>query len=366
MNILIEIGHPAHVHKLAPTIHILTGKGHKVIVVTKEIHSVTFLLKQKGIPFHVIGIKKDGLTGKGIMQLWYNLCCFILLKREKIDLMIGCVTASYMTRLTKVPSILLDDDDDEVEPLLVKYIHPYLTEILSPSALTGNRHRKDTIYYPGYHELAYLHPTWFTPDGSIIEEIGLKPGDSYFVVRFNAFKAHHDIGVHGLSIESKRRLIALLETAGTVFITSERNLDEEFKKYQLLLSPEKIHSLIYFATMLIGDSQTMTSEAAILGTPAVKCNTFAGKLAVPNELEQKYRLCYSFLPEESEAFFAKVDELLHVKDLKSRFVARKDNMLADKIDVTAFYVWFIENYPESAGIVQKNPGYMYTFGSLKL
>jgi len=105
------------------------------------------------------------------------------------------------------------------------------------------------------------------------------------LLRFNAFKAHHDIGAKGLSIENKRKLIAYLETKGKVYITSERNIDEEFKKYQLLLSPEKVHSLIYYATMLIGDSQTMTSEAAILGTPALKCNTFAGKLSVPNELE---------------------------------------------------------------------------------
>ena len=361
MNILIEIGHPAHVHKLAPTIKILTARNHKISVVTKEIPSVEFLLTKFEIPFKVIGVKKDSLPGKGIMQLWYNLRCFILLKQEKIDVMIGCVSASYMTRITKIPSILLDDDDDEVEPLLVKYIHPYITDILSPSALTGNRLRMDTIYYPGYHELAYLHPNRFTPDESIITEIGLKAGDPYFVVRFNAFKAHHDVGIHGLSIENKRKLIARLEAVGTVFITSERNLDEEFKKYQLLLSPEKIHSLIYYATMLIGDSQTMTSEAAILGTPAIKCNTFAGRLAIPNELENKYHLCYSFLPEESDKFFLKIDELLSIKDLKSEFIRRKEKLLKDKIDVTAFYVWFIENYPTSAHTLRENPEYQYTF-----
>jgi len=38
----------------------------------------------------------------------------------------------------------------------------------------------------------------------------------------------------------------------------------------------------------------MTSEAAMLGTPSLKLNSFAGKLSVPNELEQKYQLCYSF------------------------------------------------------------------------
>lgn len=265
MNILIEIGHPAHVHKLASTIKILRNKNNKIIVITKAIPSVEFLLTKFGIPYKVIGIKKDSLIGKGVMQLWYNLLCFFILKREKIDLIIGSVSASYMTRITKTPSVLFDDDDDEVEPLMVKYIHPYISNILSPSALTGNRLRKDTIYYSGYHELAYLHPTIFSPDETVVSDLGLKMGDPYFILRFNAFKAHHDIGVLGLSIENKRKLIKLLETKGKVFITSELNLDEEFKKYQLLLSPEKIHSLIYYATMLIGDSQTMTSEAAILG-----------------------------------------------------------------------------------------------------
>ena len=72
-------------------------------------------------------------------------------------------------------------------------------------------------------------------------------------------------------------------------------------------------------------------------------------------------MCYSFLPEDSEEFFAKIDELLQIKDLKSEFAVRKEKMMTDKIDVTAFYVWFFENYPLSAGIVRKNPEYMDSF-----
>ncbi len=30
-------------------------------------------------------------------------------------------------------------------------------------------------------------------------------------------------------------------------------------------------------------------------------------------------------------------------------------MLADKIDVTAFMVWFVENYPASVKVMQENP-----------
>ena len=99
--------------------------------------------------------------------------------------------------------------------------------------------------------------------------------------------------------------------------------------------------------MFVGDSQTMTSEAAVLGTPAVKCNSFAGRLAVPNELEQRYGLCYSFRPEQQEAFFAKIDELLSMPDLKAEWQTRRKKMLAEKIDYSAFLVWFLEHYPES-------------------
>lgn len=361
MNILVEISHPAHVYKLLATIKTLKERNHKIIVVTKDITSIKFLLTKFEIPFFVIGSKKDSLFGKGVMQLWYNLRCFLILKGEKIDLMIGSLTATYLTRITKVPSLLFDDDDDEVEPLMVKYVHPYITNILSPMALEGKRARKDTIYYSGYHELAYLHPNRFTPDPTILQEIGLKEGDPYFVMRFNVFKAHHDIGINGLSLENKRKIIALLEKKGKVFITTERNIDEEFKKYQLKLSPEKVHSLLYYATMLVGDSQTMTSEAAVLGTPAVRSNSFVGRIEYLEEEEHKYELTYGFLPTQGEAMIAKIEQLLAMPDLKSVWQQRRQKMLADMIDVSAFFVWFVENYPKSAKIMKDDPNFQRKF-----
>ena len=361
MNILIEIGHPAHVHKLAATMKILKNHHHKIVVVTKDIASIKFLLSKFDIPYKVIGAKKDSLIGKGIMQLWYNMRCLIILKHEKIDLIIGSLSAAYMTRMTKVPSVLFDDDDDEVEPLIVKYVHPYITNILSPTSLTRKRGRKDTIYYSGYHELAYLHPNRFTPDSSILAELGLKEGDPYFILRFNAFKAHHDIGIHGISIENKRILINILEKKGKVFITTERNMENEFKKYQLSLSPEKIHSLIYYATMLIGDSQTMTSEAAVLGTPSIRSNSFIGRISYLEEEEHTYGLTYGFLPDNFEAMKQKIECLLSIPNLKEIWQKKRQVMLNDKIDVTAFYVWIIENYPASVNMLKENPDYQYEF-----
>ena len=361
MNILVEISHPAHVYKLLATIKELSNKGHKVIVVTKKVNSITYLLSKFDVEFIILGSKKDSLLGKAIMQLWYNLRCLLLVKFKRVDLMIGSITAAFLTRITKIPSLLFDDDDDEVEPLIVKYVHPYISLILSPEALQGMRARKDTVYYAGYHELAYLHPNRFTPDPIVLNEIGLNEGDVYFILRFNVFKAHHDVGIEGLSIENKRKIISILEKKGKVFITTERNIDEEFKKYQLKLAPEKVHSLLYYATMFIGDSQTMTSEAAMLGTPSIRSNSFVDRIEYLEEEEHKYNLTYGFLPTDSDAMFLKLNELLNTPNLKEEWLKRRNVMLNDKIDVTAFYVWFIENYPESKSIMSENSDYQYKF-----
>ncbi len=360
MNVLIDIAHPAHVHFTRNVYFELIKRGHLVTVTVKDIPAARFLLNKYEIPYIYLGKKRDSLFGKVLMQFIYNLKIILLVLSKKIKIGVGTsLTIAQMSKFTRMESVILDDDDDDVEPLFVKYAHPHASVVLSPEGT--QRAVKSFIPYSGYHELAYLHPNRFTPDIKVLEEIGLSENDTYFVLRFNAFKAHHDIGAQGLSIENKRTLVQYLETIGKVFITTERNINEEFKKYQLVLSPEKVHSLIYYATMFIGDSQTMTSEAAVMGTPAVKCNSFAGLLSVPNELENKYGLCYSFLPSDADKFFEKIEELLNMEDLKAVFRQRAKKMLDDNIDVTAFWIWFIENYPTSTRIMKENPGYQYNF-----
>lgn len=360
MNILIDINHPAHVHLLRNVYKMLIEKGHGVLVAVKEIPAAMKLLDLYGVPYVNIGKKDDALGKKGLDQLVFDRRLLKLVREHHIDLGIGSsINIAHVSKLSKMKSIVLDDDDDEAEPLFVKFGHPFADAILTPSAI--KRKSSKAIYVNTYHELAYLHPNRFAPDPGVLRDAKIQEGESYFILRFNAFKAHHDIGAAGLSIENKRRLVNRLKAYGKVFITTERNIDDEFKPYQLTVSPEKVHSLMYYATMLIGDSQTMTSEAAVLGTPAVKCNSFAGRLAVPNELEQKYGLCYSFLPEQHEAFFAKIDELLVIPDLKGEWQSRRQRMLGDKIDYTEFLVWFVGNYPQSKKIAMEQPDFQIRF-----
>ena len=258
MRVLIDIGHPAHVHYYRNLAQELQKAGSEVFWSVKDIPVAKRLLEYYGFQYIVLPKKADGLFGKILKQLQYNTILWLFCYREKIDLAIGTsASVPHVSRISSVASIIFDDDDDDVQPLVTRYVTPFADVLLSPDALKGKRKRKDTIYYPGYHELAYLHPKRFTPDPKILDEVGLSPSDTFFIMRFNVFKAHHDVGVEGLSLEQKLELIKILEPHGKIFITTEREIEPELKAYQLRISPEKIHSLMAYATLFAGDSQTM-------------------------------------------------------------------------------------------------------------
>ena len=362
MKILIDIGHPAHVHLLRNMYHQLIQNGHVVCVTVKDIPIAKVLLEKYNIKYINIGKKRDSLLGKAITQLYYNYKILKFVIKNKIEIGIGTsITLTHISKLTKMKSILLDDDDDDVQPLFVKYAHPFANTILSPSSLTQNRKSKKTIFYSGFHELAYLHPKRFTPNIEVLNEIGLKKGDPFFIIRFNVFKAHHDVGVLGMSLEQKLKLVSVLKPHGKIFITTERNIEPELKRYQLLVEPDKVHSLLFYATMFLGDSQTMTSEAAILGTPAIRMNSFVGRIAYLEEEEHKYDLTYGFKTNEFKEMLEKIEHLLNTISLKQEWEIKRQNLLSDKIDVTAFLVWFVENYPNSNQIMKDKPNYQNRF-----
>jgi len=361
LNILIDIGHPGHVHLFRNLYFELRQRKHSVLVSTKDDPAITDLMRLFDIPFILLGKKKDSILGKVSDQINFNKQIWQIAKKENIKIGIGTsVSLAHVSRFSKMKSILLDDDDDEVQPLFVKYVHPFCDYLISPDVLKGKRKRKDTIYYPGLHELAYLHPYRFKPDIRVLKEIGLQQDDVFFVLRFNVFKAHHDKGAQGLSLDQKLQLIALLKPHGKIFITTERDIEPELKKFQLNLSPEKIHSLLKYAKLFIGDSQTMTSEAVVLGTPAIRCNSFANSISYLNEEEKKYGLTYAFLPERFNELIQKTRELLSTPNLKAKWAIKSQNLLNDKIDSTKFYLWLIENI-NSIGKVNFDKGFFKGF-----
>jgi predicted glycosyltransferase len=89
----------------------------------------------------------------------------------------------------------------------------------------------------------------------------------------------------------------------------------------------------------------MATEAALLGTPTIRCNKFVGSNDMSNftELEQRYHLMYNF--KTATESIHKATELIQLSGLKREWLAKRGNLLAEKVDITEYMVSFFENYP---------------------
>ena len=345
-NILVDIGHPGHVHLLHGVAEELNRHGHLVHYSVRDVPVAKRLMEHYGMtPWLDLGSKKDSLVGKAWTVARQDACITHFVQKHHIDIGLSCgLVLSQVSQITKMRSYVFDDDDDNAEPLVVKYSHPYSAAVFTPDCI--QRKTKQTVYYHGTHELAYLHPKRFSPDPAVLQRAGIHEGERFFIMRFVALKGHHDVGQHGLTLEQKKTLVELLKPHGRVIITSERAIEPEFEQYRLPVPPEDIHSLMAYSSMFVGDSQTMTSEAAVLGVPALKCNTFAGRLSVPNMLENKYDLCYAYMPDHFADMFSHIERLLAKEpaELKAEWQAKRHHMLDEMIDPTEFFVNYIEHH----------------------
>lgn len=340
MNVLIDINHPAHVHLFKHTIWELQEHGHEVTVTSREKEITTDLLDYYDTDHIALSSVGDSLFGLATEFVAKEVALFSQARVVDPDVYIGCNPAiSHVSALLGGRCIMLHDS--EPTPVREYLFRPFADHILTPAGFDDDLGDKQ-IRYPGYHELAYLHPDRFDPDPDRLREHDVDPDEEFYVLRFIAWGAHHDAGQSGLSFEAQRELVSILEESGTVYITTEDDLPAEFEEYKLPVPPHLIHDLLYCADMYVGDSQTMATEAAVLGTPAIRSNSFAGENDMSNflELEEEYELLYS-TPQE-EAALQRVRELFREPDLNEMWNQRRQRLLREKRDVTNVIVETIE------------------------
>jgi predicted glycosyltransferase len=112
-----------------------------------------------------------------------------------------------------------------------------------------------------------------------------------------------------------------------------------------------MHHIMAFASLYIGDSQTMAAEAGVLGTPFIRFNDFVGRIGYLNELENKYKLGAGFRSDEVDRLLKAVNEMAQNQQLRDEHKFRRLEMLEDKMDVAQFLTWFIGQYPESEKVM---------------
>jgi predicted glycosyltransferase len=360
---LFMISHPAHFHMFKNTMTNLQKNGNKIVAVIRPKDVLEQLCVDSGLSFYKVCDRpqKNGLFGLGISLLKKIKAVLKIVKKEKPDLLIGSDgVLAYVGCLRHIPAFECNEDDAKAIKLYALMFFPFFSNIIFPKVTDAWLWKYKKIGYNSYHELGYLHPNQFTPKKEIVEKY-FSTDKPYFIIRFSKLNAHHDVGIKGINAEIAQKIINILKPHGDIYITSERKLEPQFEPYGIRINPLDMHHVMAFASLYIGDSQTMAAEAGVLGVPFVRFNDFVGRLGYLRELEEDYKLGFGIKTNETERLYAVISELVAMPDRHEVFRQRRQKMLSEKIDYAQFLTWFIENYPESKQIMKENPDYQYKF-----
>ena len=359
MRILIDIGHPAHVHIFKNFAHEMEKRGHELLFTCRDKEFEIALLKHDNLRYVSFGKKYKLIVGKiwGMFKFDYLEWKTCLKFKPDILLSHGSICAAHVSFLMRRPHISFEDTYNMEQ---VRLYEPF-TELI----LTGNyEHRtisKKEFPMAGYNELAYLHPNRFTPDRSVLEKLNVKEEDKYVVIRFIAFNGSHDIDITGLSFDNKMKAIKEFSKYAKVFISSEKELPPQLVKYKLPTDHNLIHHVMAFSSLVFGESGTMAEEAAMLGIPAIQ--VVSEETYYTRHLQNEYGLMRVFT-ESQEKQIKAIEygvELLKDNEVHKEWQDKRNKMLHEKIDVTAFLIWLVENYPQSRNELKCNPEIQYQF-----
>jgi uncharacterized protein len=351
MRVLFDMGHPAHVHFFRNTIKNLQRDGHDVKITARNKEVTLALLKAYGLEYENRGEIYTGMLSKAFGMIKIDLKLLQIAREFKPDVLVG-VHNPYVAHVGRVlgkPIIIFTDTENVRIASLLTY--PFVDTIITPRFFQEAINPEKHVRIQGIKEIAYLHPSYFSPDPKVLEELGLVPGDKFIVMRFISWGASHDTDLHGIGKGAEKDLIHQLSPYGKIFITSEKPLDGDLEQYRLQMPPEKIHSLLSYAELYIGEGGTMAVEAGILGTPAIHIESTSTGQATGEtcgnflELRDKYGLIF-FYPTE-ELAMRKALEILQNPHSKDEWEEKQKRLWADVIDVTSWLTDFIERYPAS-------------------
>ena len=368
MKIVVDIGHPAHVHYFRNCIQLMQSKGHEFLIIARD-KEVTFdLLNYYKLPYSNRGKGKKGFFGKMSYILVADRFIYKKARQFKPDVFLsfGSPYAAHVAWLMGKPHIAFDDTDNNFFEHLL-YV-PFTPTIITPKVYQKDYKAKH-IRFDGFMELSSLHPATYKPElpknkvdaqinrgdfpnnqGDFPNNHGDLQTNRYIVMRFVSWQASHDIGLTGLSLKAKYELVKQLSKHVKIVISSESPLPDDLKAYAFSTHPAYMHDLVAHADLLISESLTMAAEASFLGTPAVCIST-----AKAGTLDEEVNMGLIELFRSEKGLLERCLQIVSQADFKSLFKENTQKKVAAKLDLTRFMVWFITNYPNSQQLLREHP-----------
>ncbi|OHB61263.1 MAG: hypothetical protein A2Y12_06485 [Planctomycetes bacterium GWF2_42_9] len=331
MRVIVDISHPSQVHFFKNLILRFRKNKDKVLITARGKDVTLDLVKNLNLKYVCLSQQSGGMFSMLRELIRRYILMFIIVRRFKPDILIAetGVTIGLIGTLLRIPRIV--EEDTEHAKLQRMLGLPFVSIIMTGLGYLGN-HGKRERKFKGVWVQSYLNPEYFTPDATVLTDAGIEIEKPFIVMRMVSWSAAHDKGLHGYSEEQYLDVVEKLSKYGRVIISAEGSLPVSMAKYKNPIAPEKVHHLLAYAKLYIGEGATMAAEAAVLGTPAIFTNPLP--LGYLQAMEREYQLVYNCIDFDAGVKIA--EELLKAANLKNVWQQRRKKLLDESEDINEF------------------------------
>jgi predicted glycosyltransferase len=230
--------------------------------------------------------------------------------------------ANLASKLTGTPNFsILDDPRTGV----IQIVKSSTQEFYLPPFVEGY---KEVKKFNALKEWSYLSPTYFQPDESVLSEYALEKKKYIFIREVSTETSNYLLQERNLVL----KLSSALEGQRVILSLENKAMADQYPSHWTILEEpvSDIHSLMYYANLVISSGDSMAREGGMLGVPSI----YLGNRDMPANkiLMEKgilFRKSVSDLP-----------EFVHLLDTRTVKIPEQDSfrndLLGDWVDVNQF------------------------------
>ncbi len=306
-KIWIDLENTPHIPFFRPILRELRKQGHQVVLTARDGYQTCEMAGFHSMDYQRIGrhYGKNLLAkvaGLGVRA--GQLLAFARRERPHLALNLGSRSQNLACRLARIPVVEIMDYEHTAESALFESRWFLTPEVVRASVYAGDRSGRIRSYR-GIKEDVYVPD--FSPDPSILTELGLEDAEVVVTVRPSATEAHyHNPEAEILFVRLMERAIATPGVRTVLLPRNGRQEDELRQRYPHWFEGGKTVvpgtvvdglNLIWHSDLVVSGGGTMNREAAALSVPVY--SIFRGRMgAVDRHLCVQGRLVLIESPED--------------------------------------------------------------------
>jgi len=272
----IDIDNSPHVPFFLPIIEELEKQGVQLVLTARNIYQVRELLEFFHLPCKVIGRhygKNKLLKVAGTFLRALELAPTAARSRPDLAISHGSRAQVLICKALGIPSLMMNDYEHSTR---VGFLEPewvLMPDIIPDGVMSRNTDR--LLRYPGLKEDVYVPR--FTPDPSILTDLGISADDLLVTLRPPATEANYHNPESEILFAETLRLLAAKPHVRAVALPRNARQSQKLRTDwsdliaggQMLVPVTPVNglNLIWFSDLMVSGGGTMNREAAVLGVP---------------------------------------------------------------------------------------------------